>query len=68
MGYQRNKKYILVKDKIYKKMVQEKDKNRKTHEKSKKYRNELTDLLKTSEQAHSQPARDVPGTSPEGPL
>ena len=52
MGYQRNKKYISVKGKIYKQIIKENDKNSKTHEKNKKYRNEITDLLKTSKQAH----------------
>ena len=52
MGYHRNRKYISVKDKIYKQTIKEKDKNTKTHTKNKKYRNEITDLRKTRKQAH----------------
>ena len=36
MGYQRNRKYISVKDKIYKQTIKEKDKNTKTHTKKQK--------------------------------
>ena len=45
---------MSVRDKIYKQMIKEKDQLIKTekHKKFKKYRNKVTDLLKTSKQAH----------------
>ena len=48
------KKCMSVRDKIYKQMIKEKDQLIKTekHKKFKKYRNKVTDLLKTSKQAH----------------
>ena len=46
---------MSVRDKIYKQIIMEKDqlKNRKT-QKILKYQNKITDLLKTSKQAHYQ--------------
>ena len=48
------KKSMSVRDKIYKQMIKEKDQLIKTekHKKILKYRNKITDLLKTSKQAH----------------
>ena len=45
---------MSVRDKIYKQMIKEKDQLIKTekHKKFKKYQNKITDLLKTSKQAH----------------
>ena len=50
----KNKKSILVRGKIYKQMIKEKNQLIKTekHKKILKYRNKITDLLKTSKQAH----------------
>ena len=56
MSYQRNKKSMSVRDKIYKQMIKEKHQLIKTekHKKMGKYRNKIADLFKKSKLAHYQ--------------